>query len=198
MRPASIFLLLLAAGLPLAAQQRAPTGICLVALEPNSPDDEVAGIAHCGYATTCCSYKLITPKGMRFEIPDERFRGMIRLPNLDSLRRLTPEAELARLEAVAERYPLAAPSFSKQLDYLRQLVRNRRGHVTPPPQPATPPIRIAGRSFHDLKVRSIGDGRAILHHRDGVASLPLKSLTEAEIKLLRKLAAKERQATPGR
>jgi hypothetical protein len=124
-------LLLLAAAWPATAGEPAPLGICLVALEPGCGDDEVAGIPFCRASTTCCSYKLVTPKGTRIEIPDNRFRGFVVLPTRRSLREKTPERELARLEEVARRYPLAASSFSAQLDYLRRLVENRRAASQP-------------------------------------------------------------------
>ena len=129
---------------------------------------------------------------MRIEIPDNRFRGMIRLPTRQSLHQFTPESELAHLEAIAKRYPLAVSSFATQLAELRQLVANRKGYTAPAPRPSTPPVRIAGRDYHDLQLRSLGDGRVIIRHRDGIASLPLASLTEQELKLLRKLQPKDR------
>ena len=189
MRLASILLLLVAATLPAAARRQAPAGICLVALEPNSGDDEVGGIAHCGYATTCCSYILITPNGMRIEIPDNRFRGFVPLPTRESLNQNSPESELARLQAAAKRYPLAASSFSTQLNELRHLVANRQAGATPPSQPPTPDLRLAGKTYHDFQLRSLANGRATFTHRDGAGSLPLDSLSAEERATLTNLAA---------
>lgn len=186
---ATILLLVLATIIPAAAQRPAPVGICLVAIEPNSPDEEVGGIAYRASARTCCSYILRTPDGMKIEVPDNRFRGLVRLPTLQSLHEHTPERELGRLEDLAKRYPLAASSFSSQLAELRRLVGNRQAAAARPAPPTTPGIRIAGRTYHDFQFRSLSEGRVVFRHRDGVASLPVNSLTDAERKFIHKLAA---------
>lgn len=192
MRLAPILLFILATAMPAAAQRPEPVGICLVAIEANSPDQEVGGIAYCGASRDCCNYILRTPKGMKIVVSDKRFRGIVYLPTRQSLHAQTPEKELERLEAVANRYPLAASSFATQLTELRQLVKNRRDAPAAPAPSSSPGTRIGSRVYHDFELRAISEGRAIFRHRDGVASLPLDSLTDEERKLLHKLAAEKK------